>query len=94
MNVTNFFSFCCKHAIHLFARISKVTSVIYSIAEAIKVHLEFKNPLRTSISLSSVSLVCELSARSTGMQSGMPFLVFDLLVTSSKLFSLWNLIYA
>ncbi|XXG85723.1 hypothetical protein AAC387_Pa11g0756 [Persea americana] len=37
--------------------------------EAIKVHLEFKNPLRTAISLSSVSLVCELSARSTGMQS-------------------------
>ncbi|XP_058085040.1 uncharacterized protein LOC131232663 [Magnolia sinica] len=38
--------------------------------EAIKVHLEFKNPLQTSISVSGVSLVCELTARSEASGSG------------------------
>ncbi|XP_077245173.1 tetratricopeptide repeat (TPR)-like superfamily protein isoform X2 [Tasmannia lanceolata] len=40
--------------------------------EAIKVELEFRNPLQTSLSVSGVSLVCELSARSeaTGSELG------------------------
>ncbi|KAF8397986.1 hypothetical protein HHK36_016912 [Tetracentron sinense] len=37
--------------------------------EAIKVDIEFKNPLQISISISGVSLVCELSARSEAMES-------------------------
>lgn len=37
--------------------------------EAIKVDIEFKNPLQISISVSGVSLICELSTRSNGLES-------------------------
>ncbi|XWS56080.1 hypothetical protein CRYUN_Cryun09bG0055900 [Craigia yunnanensis] len=38
--------------------------------EAIKVDIEFKNPLQIPISISSVSLICELSANPEEMNSG------------------------
>ncbi|XP_050243779.1 uncharacterized protein LOC126692278 isoform X1 [Quercus robur] len=37
--------------------------------EAVKVDIEFKNPLQIPISISGVSLICELSAGSDGMKS-------------------------
>ncbi|KAL5739887.1 hypothetical protein ACOSQ2_029067 [Xanthoceras sorbifolium] len=37
--------------------------------EAVKVDIEFKNPLQIPISISSVTLICELSARSDEMKS-------------------------
>lgn len=40
------------------------------LAEAIKVDVEFKNPLQITISISSVSLICELSASSEEMDCG------------------------
>ena len=40
------------------------------IAEAIKIAIEFKNPLEIPISISSVSLICELSATSDETNSG------------------------
>lgn len=39
-------------------------------AEAIKIAIEFKNPLEIPISISSVSLICELSATSDETNSG------------------------
>ena len=39
-------------------------------AEAVKVDIEFKNPLQIPISVSNVSLMCELSASSDETKSG------------------------
>ncbi|XP_059462278.1 uncharacterized protein LOC132191337 isoform X3 [Corylus avellana] len=39
--------------------------------EAVKVDIEFKNPLQIPISISSVSLICELSVRSDEMESAL-----------------------
>jgi hypothetical protein len=39
-------------------------------AEAIKIAIEFKNPLEIPISISSVSLICDLSATSDETNSG------------------------
>ncbi|WOK92067.1 trafficking protein particle complex subunit 8 isoform X1 [Canna indica] len=38
--------------------------------ESVTVELEFKNPLQVSISVSEISLICELSAKSEGTETG------------------------
>lgn len=45
---------------------------LHPFAEAVKVDIELKNPLQISISLSEVSLICELSesSESDGTKSG------------------------
>lgn len=47
-------------------------------AEAVKVDIEFKNPLQIPLLLSSVSLICELSENSDEMQSGNSLSLFPL----------------
>lgn len=49
---------------------SGITFFYFVTAEAIKIAIEFKNPLEIPISISSVSLICELSAKSDETNSG------------------------
>lgn len=44
--------------------------MLHPFAEVVRVDIEFKNPLQIPISVSSVSLICELSASSDETQSG------------------------
>ncbi|CAA6663549.1 unnamed protein product [Spirodela intermedia] len=48
------------------------------IGEPIKVYLEFKNPLQISISLSDVSLICELSPRPDGTELNVIISIMEL----------------
>lgn len=51
-----------------------------------KVDIEFKNPLQIPISISNISLICELSTRSDEMESG--------ILLSVSLLSILNLAFS
>lgn len=59
-------------------------------SESVKVDLEFKNPLLISTSITSVSLICELTANSDDLKLGKLFLLFDVhFITLFASFSLY-----
>ena len=46
------------------------SSFFFFLTEPVKVNIVFKNPLQIPISISCVSLICDLSSKSDGTKSG------------------------